>query len=49
MIATEQYPQGLQHTAAEVGLPDDATLVEKSVAIAIALIVSLVVIANGAV
>jgi nicotinamidase-related amidase len=31
IIATEQYPKGLQHTAAEVGLPDDATLVEKSV------------------
>jgi nicotinamidase-related amidase len=31
VIATEQYPKGLQHTAAEVGLPADATLVEKSV------------------
>jgi nicotinamidase-related amidase len=31
IIATEQYPQGLKHTAAEVGLPDVATRVEKSV------------------
>jgi nicotinamidase-related amidase len=32
IIATEQYPKGLQHTAAEVGLDEgDATLVEKSV------------------
>jgi nicotinamidase-related amidase len=32
IIATEQYPRGLQHTAPEVGLADgDATLVEKSV------------------
>jgi len=31
VIATEQYPQGLKHTAAEVGLPDDAERVEKSV------------------
>jgi nicotinamidase-related amidase len=32
IIATEQYPKGLQHTAAEIGLGDgDATLVEKSV------------------
>lgn len=32
IIATEQYPKGLQHTAAEVGLGEgDATLVEKSV------------------
>jgi nicotinamidase-related amidase len=32
IIATEQYPKGLQHTAAEVGLSEgDATLVEKSV------------------
>jgi nicotinamidase-related amidase len=31
VIATEQYPKGLQHTAAEVGLTEDATLVEKSV------------------
>jgi nicotinamidase-related amidase len=32
VIATEQYPQGLQHTAPEVGLPADAPApVEKSV------------------
>jgi nicotinamidase-related amidase len=31
VIATEQYPKGLQHTAPEVGLPEDVTLVEKSV------------------
>jgi len=33
VIATEQYPKGLRHTAAEVGLPGDgsATVVEKSV------------------
>lgn len=31
VIATEQYPKGLQHTAAEVGLPDDVEPVEKSV------------------
>jgi nicotinamidase-related amidase len=31
IIATEQYPKGLQHTAAEVGLPESATTVEKSV------------------
>jgi nicotinamidase-related amidase len=31
IIATEQYPKGLGHTAVEVGLPDDATPVEKSV------------------
>jgi nicotinamidase-related amidase len=32
IIATEQYPKGLQHTAVEVGLAEgDATLVEKSV------------------
>jgi nicotinamidase-related amidase len=31
VIATEQYPKGLKHTAAEVGLPEHATRVEKSV------------------
>jgi nicotinamidase-related amidase len=31
VIATEQYPKGLRHTAAEVGLGDGATRVEKSV------------------
>jgi nicotinamidase-related amidase len=31
VIATEQYPKGLQHTAAEVGLPGDARPVEKTV------------------
>jgi nicotinamidase-related amidase len=31
VIATEQYPKGLQHTASEVGLADDTTTVEKSV------------------
>jgi nicotinamidase-related amidase len=31
IIATEQYPKGLKHTAAEVGLPDSVTPVEKSV------------------
>ncbi|HWH96188.1 MAG TPA: isochorismatase family protein [Baekduia sp.] len=31
VIATEQYPKGLQHTAAEVGLAEDVTRVEKSV------------------
>ena len=32
IIATEQYPKGLQHTASEVGLGDaEATIVEKSV------------------
>jgi nicotinamidase-related amidase len=31
VMATEQYPQGLQRTAAEVGLDEDTTLVEKSV------------------
>jgi nicotinamidase-related amidase len=31
VVATEQYPKGLQHTAAEVGLPEDAARVEKSV------------------
>lgn len=31
VIATEQYPQGLQHTAAEVGLPEETVPVEKSV------------------
>lgn len=31
IIATEQYPKGLGHTAVEVGLPGDATRVEKSV------------------
>jgi nicotinamidase-related amidase len=31
VIATEQYPKGLKHTAAEVGLPGDVAPVEKSV------------------
>lgn len=31
VIATEQYPKGLRHTAPEVGLPDDVTPVEKTV------------------
>lgn len=31
VLATEQYPKGLQHTAAEVGLGENATTVEKSV------------------
>jgi nicotinamidase-related amidase len=31
VIATEQYPKGLKHTAPEVGLPDGLTPVEKSV------------------
>lgn len=34
VIATEQYPQGLKHTAPEVGLPEDGdgvTVVEKTV------------------
>jgi nicotinamidase-related amidase len=31
VIATEQYPKGLQHTAPEVGLPEDVARVEKSV------------------
>jgi nicotinamidase-related amidase len=31
VIATEQYPKGLKHTAPEVGLPDDVMRVEKSV------------------
>jgi nicotinamidase-related amidase len=31
VIATEQYPKGLKHTAPEVGLPDDAERVEKAV------------------
>jgi nicotinamidase-related amidase len=31
VIATEQYPKGLKRTAPEVGLPDTATRVEKSV------------------
>jgi nicotinamidase-related amidase len=31
VIATEQYPKGLQRTAPEVGLPEDAARVEKSV------------------
>jgi nicotinamidase-related amidase len=31
IIATEQYPKGLKRTAPEVGLPDDAEPVEKSV------------------
>lgn len=31
VIATEQYPKGLKHTAPEVGLPDDVAPVEKTV------------------
>ncbi|HMJ37448.1 MAG TPA: isochorismatase family protein [Baekduia sp.] len=31
VVATEQYPKGLQRTAPEVGLPEDAARVEKSV------------------
>jgi nicotinamidase-related amidase len=31
VIATEQYPKGLKHTAPEVGLPDHVMRVEKSV------------------
>jgi nicotinamidase-related amidase len=31
MVATEQYPKGLKHIAAEVGLPDDVPRVEKTV------------------
>jgi nicotinamidase-related amidase len=31
IIATEQYPKGLKHTAAEVGLPESVTPVEKTV------------------
>jgi nicotinamidase-related amidase len=31
VIATEQYPKGLQHTAPEVGLPENTRPVEKSV------------------
>jgi nicotinamidase-related amidase len=31
VIATEQYPKGLKHTAPEVGLPEDVMRVEKSV------------------
>jgi nicotinamidase-related amidase len=31
IIATEQYPKGLKHTAAEVGLPDDVAPIAKSV------------------
>jgi nicotinamidase-related amidase len=31
IVATEQYPKGLRHTAAEVGLPDDVPRVEKTV------------------
>jgi nicotinamidase-related amidase len=31
VIATEQYPKGLKHTAPEVGLPDDVTPVQKTV------------------
>jgi nicotinamidase-related amidase len=31
VLATEQYPKGLRHTAAEVGLPDTVAPVEKSV------------------
>src|SRR3954465_11632496 len=31
VLATEQYPKGLQHTAPEVGLPDGAQPVEKTV------------------
>jgi nicotinamidase-related amidase len=31
VLATEQYPKGLRHTAPEVGLPDAVAPVEKSV------------------
>jgi nicotinamidase-related amidase len=31
VIASEQYPKGLKHTAPEVGLPEDVARVEKSV------------------
>ena len=31
VIATEQYPKGLKHTVPEVGLPQDASVLEKSV------------------
>src|ERR1700710_1308114 len=31
IIATEQYPKGLQHTAPEVGLPEETEPVEKTV------------------
>ena len=31
VIATEQYPKGLRHTAAEVGLPGDVRPIEKTV------------------
>jgi nicotinamidase-related amidase len=31
VLATEQYPEGLRHTAPEVGLPDHAPRVAKSV------------------
>jgi nicotinamidase-related amidase len=31
VLATEQYPKGLKHTAPEVGLPDSVTPVEKTV------------------
>jgi nicotinamidase-related amidase len=31
VIATEQYPKGLKRTAPEVGLPDEAARIEKSV------------------
>jgi nicotinamidase-related amidase len=31
VLATEQYPKGLKHTAPEVGLPDAVAPVEKSV------------------
>jgi nicotinamidase-related amidase len=31
VLATEQYPQGLKHTAPEVGLPEGAQAVEKTV------------------
>jgi nicotinamidase-related amidase len=31
VIASEQYPKGLRHTAPEVGLPEETTPVEKSV------------------
>jgi nicotinamidase-related amidase len=31
IVASEQYPTGLKHTAPEVGLPDDVPRIEKSV------------------
>jgi nicotinamidase-related amidase len=31
VLATEQYPKGLKHTASEVGLPEDVAPVAKSV------------------